>query len=130
MITVIIADIDNNVCYSGAICNIHVCHADKAADVAAAPTRVVFMIIPNRIAGNCAVCKGTFLFITTSCKTDQTADAIPASALFCSFDLAAVIGINNNIFQHSTACDTEDADALRLTADRDILNSISLSVKA
>ena len=32
MITAIIADIDNNVCYSGAICNIHVCHADKTAD--------------------------------------------------------------------------------------------------
>ena len=126
----IIADIDNNICYSGAICNIHVCHADKTADTAAAPTRGVCMVIPNGIAGNRAVCKYTCRIVSAGRKADKTADTIPASALFCSFDLAAVIGINNNIFQHSTACDTEDADALRLTADRDILNSISLSVKA
>ena len=56
----IIADIDNNICYSGAVCNIHVCHADKTANAVAALTilcsfdYIAFIRVYDHIFNRCA----------------------------------------------------------------------------
>ena len=128
MISAIIADIDNNICYSGAVCNIHVCHADKTADTAAAPTQGVCMVILNGIAGNRAVCKYTCRIVSAGRKADKTANAVPALTFLCSFDYIAFIRVYDHIFNRCTDRNAKNTNTFRIAVNFNIFDRICLSV--
>ena len=128
LIRAIIADIDNNICYSGAICNIHVCHADKTADTAAAPTRVFCMVILNGIAGNRAVCKYTCRIVSAGRKADKTANAVAALTILFSFDYIAFIRVYDHIFNRCADRNAKNTNTFRIAVNFNIFDRICLSV--
>ena len=116
-----------NVRHGGAAGDVHIGRAHQAAHAAAAPVRVVGPCVLNGIAGHGAVGKGR-AGGSRACKAHQTAHGVPARAVLVVDDLAAPVGIHDDVLQVCPDGIAEQPHTLGGAFDLDVSDSIRAAV--
>ena len=127
LIPIIIRGTQYNVRHGGAAGDVHIGRAHQAAHAAAAPVRVVGPCVLNGIAGHGAVGKGRIVLPRTG-KAHQTAHGVPARAVLVIDDLAALVGIHDDVLQIRADGIAEQAHALGGGFDLDVLDGVRAAI--
>ena len=116
-----------NIRHGGAAGDVHIGRAHQTAHAAAAPVRVVGPCVLNGIAGHGAVGKGRIV-LPRACKAHQTAHGVPARAVLVIDDLAAPVGIHDDVLQVRADGIAEQAHALGGGLDLNVLDGVRAAV--